>query len=314
MPLISIILPTHNRPKLLEEAIESVIAQNITDWELIIIDDNSNPPVDKQYIQNKFSHKVHVLHHNLSKGGSLSKNTGIEVAKGKYIAFLDDDDLYAPTYLEEAINTLEKYPEISTLFMGVSWFGPKAEWAEKDYDKAMSKVLADANGETLPDNILKFDARLFDALLKRVPMAFQRPVTLKRNLQQIGLFHNTLLWDCDWALRAALNKTCGLHNDGLYLQRTAGQGYSSKPSRRLEHMQSNLEIKKSLYNTAKSSCHRRSIKQAIINVGEAITWEYMNQKKGAQALIAIIKTFRFGFSLSQVKFFFHALLILITKK
>jgi len=306
-PIISIILPTHNRPKLLEEAIESIISQNITDWELIIIDDNSTPAVNNQYIQEKFGEKIQVLNHVTSKGGAEAKNTGIKAARGKYIAFLDDDDLYAPNYLKNAIETLENNPQINTLFMGVSWFGPKSEWAQDDYDKAMNKILDDAKGIEISKELLQFDTSLFTALLKRVPMAFQRPVTQNLNLQQIGFYQDTLLWDCDWALRASLNGSCGLLNEDLYRQRTAGQGYSSKPSRRLDHMLSNLQIKKDLLTHLQVSPYKKSIFQAIIKAGQDLAWEYITQKKGGEAVKTTLSTFYYGFSFLQIKFLLHSI-------
>ena len=308
-PLISIIIPTHNRPDLLEEALQSVIGQSTSNWEIIIVDDASSPPVNEGYIQEKFGQNIKVLHHPLSKGGALAKNTGIEAAQGKYIAFLDDDDLYAPTYLESAITTLESNPTLSTLFMGVSWFGEMADWAEKDYTQAMEKILNDANGEQATDQLLIFGDALFPALLKRVPMAFQRPVTTKEQLKHIGNYNDTLLWDCDFALRASLRGTCGLLGSGLYQQRTAGQGYSSTPTRRLEHMISNVDMKKQLLAGTGLTALNKALKSSIINASQDLAWEYITQKKGLDAFATMLRSFRYGYNRLQFKFLAHAVYI-----
>jgi len=305
-PLISIIIPTHNRPDLLEEALESVVGQSINNWEVIIVDDASSPPVNKGYIQKKYGPKVNVLRHPQSKGGALAKNTGIEAAQGKYIAFLDDDDLYAPTYLESAIAILESKPTVSTLFMGVSWFGEMAEWAENDYAQAMEKILDDAKGEYLTDHLLLFGDALFPALLKRVPMAFQRPVTTKEQLKCIGHYNDTLLWDCDFALRAALAGTCGLLNSGLYQQRTAGQGYSSTPTRRLEHMISNVAMKKQLLTHTELRASNKTLNSSIVAASQDLAWEYITQKKGLNAIDTMARSFRYGCNRLQFKFLLHA--------
>jgi len=306
IPLVSIIIPTHNRPDLLEEAIKSIALQSITDWEAIIVDDNSTPAVDQSSIQKKFGDKFKVIHHQSSKGGALAKNTGIETAKGDYIAFLDDDDLYAPTYLEKAIKTLKENPQLDTLFMGVSWFGENAEWAQNDYNSTMQKTLSDTESTETAENLLQFNGSLFNALLKRIPMAFQRPVTHKQTLEKIGNYQNTLLWDCEWALRASLNGTCGLLTDGLYQQRTAGQGYSSTPNRRLDHMLSNLQMKRDLYTNKRALPHKKLLSQAIIQAGKDLSWEYIIQKKGLKAVHSMLDTFHYGFSLIQIKFLLHA--------
>lgn len=310
-PLISIIIPTHNRPDLLEEALESIANQSINSWEVIIVDDASSPPTDQDYIQKKYSSNVNVLRHTRSKGGALAKNTGIEAAQGKYIAFLDDDDIYAPTYLESAIAILESNRTVSTLFMGVSWFGEKAEWAEDDYGQAMGKILDDAKGEHLTDHLLLFGDALFPALLKRVPMAFQRPVTTKEQLKRIGHYNDTLLWDCDFALRAALTGTCGLLNSGLYQQRTAGQGYSSTPTRRLEHMISNVEMKQQLLTHTELGASHQTLKSSIVDASQDLAWEYITQKKGMNAIATMTRSFRYGCNRLQFKFLLHAAYILL---
>ena len=100
----------------------------------------------------------------------------------------------------------------------------------------MEKTLADAQGVEIMDHLIQFDSHLFSALLKRVSVGFQQPVTTRARFHEVGLYsEDCLLWDYDWPLRAALNRICGFLNIGLYLQRTSGQSYSSIPSRRLEH-------------------------------------------------------------------------------
>ena len=121
-PLVSVIIPTHNRPELLSEALASVVAQTMTDWQVIIVDDGSTPAVNEQQIQAQFGTKFQVLRHAVAQGVSSAKNTGIKAAIGKYLAFLDDDDLFAPTYLASAIEVLEANPQITTLFIGVDLF------------------------------------------------------------------------------------------------------------------------------------------------------------------------------------------------
>lgn len=314
-PLVSVIIPTHNRPELLPEALASVAAQTMTDWQAIIVDDASNPAVNEQDIQARFGSKFQVLRHAVAQGGPVAKNTGINAATGKYLAFLDDDDLFAPNYLASAIEVLEVHPQISTLFMGVNCFGNRSEWTQNDFDKTMEKTLADAQGINKTNGLMQFDAHLFPALLKRVPMPFQRPVTTRAHFHQVGLYQaDCLLWDCDWALRATLNNVCGLFNVGLYLQRTAGQGYSSSPSRRLEHALSGLTIKKQLLADPHAAAYKNQLTEAVMEAGRNIAWEYMTQGKGFKAFTTMLGTLRYGVSALQLKFLLHALYSCVRKK
>jgi len=313
-PLVSVIIPNYNRPELLLEAIASIAAQTMTDWETIIVDDGSNPPVNEQDIQARFGNQFQVLRHAVARGGPVAKNAGINAATGKYLAFLDDDDLFAPTYLASAIEVLEANPEISTLFMGVSCFGSNAEWAQNDYDGALEKTLAEAQGIHKTEHLIQFDERLFIALLKRVPMHFQRPVTTREHFHQVGLYQpDCELLDCDWALRATLNNVCGLLNTGLYLQRTSGQSYYSIPSRLIRHTLLGFDMKKRLLADPHAAAYKSQLTEAVMEAGRNVAWEYMAQGKGFKAFTFLLGTLRYGISTLQVKFLLHALYSCIGK-
>jgi glycosyltransferase involved in cell wall biosynthesis len=250
-----------------------------------------------------------VLHHEHSLGGAAAKNTGLKAAEGDYVAFLDDDDVYAPGYLENAVTTLQNNPQIKTLFMSVEWFGDNSKWAQHYYADAMDKILADAAGTPVDETLLQFEGDLlFKALLKRVPMAFQRPVSTKAHFLEVGLYQDDcLLWDCEWALRAALKGTCGLRNQGLYRQRSAGQGYSSQPRRRLDHLLSNLEIKRQLLNQNTRPDLSNTIKLNYIQAAEDLSWEYISQNQGYLAFKTMLNSFRYGINFLQIKFLAHTL-------
>jgi len=307
--LVTVIIPTHNRPDLLAEAINSVAEQTLNDWEMVIVDDCSVPAVDAQALQDQFGEKVRVLHHTSAQGGAAAKNTGIKAANGEYIAFLDDDDLYAQGYLEQAISVLKENPGIKTLFMSVDWFGPNSKWTQESYSDSMSKILLDLAGTSIAKTLLLFDEdRLFKALLKRIPMAFQRPVATREHIMKVGLYQeDCLLWDCDWALRAALKGPCGLVKEGLYRQRSAGQGYSSQPRRRLDHALSNLEIKRQLIHHNPRPDLVSAINFSYIQSAQDLSWEYITQNQGFLAVKTMLYSFRYGFHFLQTKFFVHTL-------
>jgi len=250
-PIVSVILPTHNRPALLREAAESVSRQTFLDWELVIVDDGSTPPVDLAALGLPTG-KVRLFRHPVPRGGPAAKNTGMAAAKGDIVAFLDDDDMYAPAYLERAVSALEKHPDIEVVFMGVEWFGSDAQGRSEACQSAMDKTLAEAGGTRTGSSLVVFGDGLVAALLNRVPMVFQRPVVRRSAFGKIGGYReNCLLWDCDWATWAALRTKTGLVDEPLYRQRADNQGYSSRRERRLEHLQSGVEIREHLLSEAK---------------------------------------------------------------
>ena len=108
--LVSIITPTFNREKYIEETIQSVISQTTSNWELIIIDDGSSD--NTLEILNRYSKKdkrIHVYQRESKpKGANHCRNIGIEKSNGKYLMFLDSDDLLLPWCLDERIHFATK--------------------------------------------------------------------------------------------------------------------------------------------------------------------------------------------------------------
>jgi len=242
---VSVVIPTHNRPELLQEALSSVLEQTILPAEIIIVDDASDPPVSLPPSRDGVA--LRLLHHEQARGGAAAKSAGAEAARNDLIAFLDDDDLWAPTYLGHATKLLDEHGNIDVLFMGVDWFGMNEKTSRQNYLQAMDKVLAEARGKRLGPGVLAFDQQLVKALLQSVPMAFQRPVVRRAAFQRIGGYlENCLLWDCDWALRAALDGKVALSETPLYRQRVDAQGYSSRSAREREHSLSSIEIRERL--------------------------------------------------------------------
>jgi glycosyltransferase involved in cell wall biosynthesis len=101
--LVSVIIPTYNRPEFTQEAIDSVLGQTFQDLELIVIDDGSEPESRKWNVERRT--RVYYRPH---LGVSAARNFGVSVSQGKYIAFLDSDDLWLPRKLEKQIKFLEE--------------------------------------------------------------------------------------------------------------------------------------------------------------------------------------------------------------
>lgn len=92
-PLISVVMPTHNRASMLKKAIDSVLQQTETDLELIIVDDASTDETSEllnEYV--KTDARINVIKNKVALGGGGARNVGISASKGKWVAFLDDDD------------------------------------------------------------------------------------------------------------------------------------------------------------------------------------------------------------------------------
>jgi glycosyltransferase involved in cell wall biosynthesis len=122
-PEISVILTTFNRAALLEQAVGSVVTQTFPDWELVVVDDGS---ADETFtVVNRYLHEhgnIRYMKHRNRKA-PLSRNAGIQAAFGRYITFLDSDDIYRPEHLESRHQLLESRPDVDLLSGGFTLEG-----------------------------------------------------------------------------------------------------------------------------------------------------------------------------------------------
>jgi len=120
MGKISIIIPTHNRSSLLKRAAESVLNQNYSNLEIIIIDDASTDDT-KEVIQSINDKRIVYIRNSTNKGANFSRNTGLKKSTGEYIAFLDDDDYYSDeTKLKKQVELFHENKNL--VFCGCGYF------------------------------------------------------------------------------------------------------------------------------------------------------------------------------------------------
>ncbi|WP_353083828.1 glycosyltransferase family 2 protein [Flavobacterium sp.] len=110
MSLFSVIIPLYNKENYVEKAINSILSQTYNNFEIIIIDDCSTD-LSYEIAKKNVSEKIRLIKHDENRGLSASRNTGIVNSKAKYITFLDADDVWKPTYLEEIKSLIDTFPE-----------------------------------------------------------------------------------------------------------------------------------------------------------------------------------------------------------
>jgi len=108
-PLVSVIIPTYNRDELLRRAMESVLNQTFDDFELIVVDGAKSD--ETKGLVKSFGDKRLRYVPQKGKGIANARNIGIKKARGEFIAFLDDDDIWKPEKLERQIQGFKELPE-----------------------------------------------------------------------------------------------------------------------------------------------------------------------------------------------------------
>lgn len=167
MALISVIVPTHNVEKYIIEAMDSIINQTFTDFEVICVDDCSTDNTYK--ILSNYAEKdnrIKVIQNEVNLGPGSSRNIALELSSGKYIACIDGDDTMDKTYLEKAFNKLEETN------IDAVWVKANIYWEEEDLTTPISIFpelvnLPEGFLELTPENIYKYPAYSWNKILKR---------------------------------------------------------------------------------------------------------------------------------------------------
>ena len=187
-PLVSVITPVYNREKYLVKCIESILNQTYENFEFIIIDDNSSDltvNIIKDYLLR--DSRIKFLENNKNLGATLTFNRGLDIAKGKYIARMDSDDISFPDRFKKQVDIFESWHDLEVLGTGAVLIDHKEnEIGRKQFPSNFKKI----------SNIIKTGVPVFD------PSVMMRSSTLK----EINGFDNRLAPADDYHLWLTLFK------------------------------------------------------------------------------------------------------------
>ena len=197
-PVVSVIIPTYNRAHLLEKALKSVFAQTYKDYEVIVVDDGSTDGTAD--VVAKFGTEVRYFTQS-NRGVGAARNRGLKEARGRYVAFLDDDDTWLPAKLERQVAVMEGHPTLGFLY-GV------AQVVGED-----GKFLGNKPAQTHPDTL--------EELLRMNFIPVLTVLARREYIQAVGGFDEGLSGYDDyhlWIRLAARYDFCGLE-EGLAIYR-----------------------------------------------------------------------------------------------
>jgi len=200
MPKVTIILTTYDKPRFISETIRSVLEQTFKDWEFIVIGD---PPLDKDaetIIENylKGDSRIKYFKNETRLGFRKCLNQGLRIARGKYIARIDDDDIWEPQKLEKQVNFLEKNPEYILIGSGAIFIDEKG--------REIYRFLP-------PDK----DEDIRRCILSRNPFIHSSVVFLKEIAMKFGGYDDSLSENEDFDLWLKMGTVGKFHNLPEYL-------------------------------------------------------------------------------------------------
>lgn len=189
MDSVSTVIPTFNRDKYIVESLESVMAQTHRNNEIIVVDDGSTDStceILRPYVE---TNKIrYVLQKN--QGVSAARNKGVSVSKGRYVAFLDSDDVWECGHLEQLLRAMKRHPANKIAFSAVEFF---CESGDADAHN-------DAFGRSVKDCLARAFERHGDDISVSTPRLLQTifelgfPFRCQASLVEKSLFHQHDLW------------------------------------------------------------------------------------------------------------------------
>lgn len=114
-PLVSVIMPVYNRVNVIKNAINSILNQNYSDWELIIVDDGSTDGT-RELLKSLTDPRIKIFFNEHNMGVSKSRNNGLKKAKGEYIAYLDSDDLWDSRFISAMVGAFIELPDADFVY------------------------------------------------------------------------------------------------------------------------------------------------------------------------------------------------------
>lgn len=271
--LVSVLISTYNREKLLPKAINSVLNQTYKNWELIIVDDRSTDDT-KKVVENyiKKNKRIGYVRNTHKKGLAGGRNQGLEKAKGDYIAFLDDDDIFYKNHLKDSISLFQKFPKISVVF-GKEKFVHKGK--EVDYMNSWIKIkLAKISKKEEQKDFIIFNGYILNNLIEDGCFLNPSAAMIKKDVVRNTGFFNENLWngnDYEYWIRVSrrnkfgylkkLQTTHVLHGENMSISFKKGT-FTKEKSVILNHIKMFKVIRSNSFLTKKQ---KRSLTKNISN-------------------------------------------------
>lgn len=201
-PLLSVVIPTWNRARLVCEAVESALSQRIGQVEVIVVDDGSNDDTVNMLTRN-FGARIKLLRQPCRQGVSAARNAGARLASGELLGFLDSDDLWLPGKLDAELQVLARFPDAEALVSdSLRFVGEQPD----DYSRfARTGLLAATQGEPRWVSECHW---LWTNSMKAVQMSsmIMRREALAR--MEGTLFAEDLVWCEDWEFQMRVYHSC----------------------------------------------------------------------------------------------------------
>jgi len=220
-PKVSVIIPAYSAAKFIGVALDSVFAQTFPHYEVVVVNDGSPDTAELEEVLKPYEGRIEYITQE-NRGLSGARNTGVRAARGEFVAFLDADDLWVPTYLERQLAEIERHPELDIVYANATIFGDSIDSGKKFMD------LNPSDGPVT-----------FESLITQQCNVMVSVVARRSTLIAAGLFDEQLrsVEDFDLWLRVIKQGgRIGYHRDVLVRYRRHAASLSADPVWMCEHV------------------------------------------------------------------------------
>jgi len=262
-PKVSIVLPTYNRAVFIREAIDSVLKQTYTNWELLVVDDGSTDNTAELLAQIK-DERVQILHTPTRLWATGTRNFGLKNATGELVAFIDSDDLWAASKLQKQVDALRQYPDAGFCLTGGYNF--------RNVDEPTEYFYKQTEGARYDDLFLAF----FKSEVSATTPSF---MFRKQWLDTVGFFNEAKSFaDADFFLRIAKASKGIILYEPLFYRRLHDSNISSRDWEK--GYGEGLELISTYKDSLPVSIRKDALFRLYINAGE----KYLKFKKRKKAM------------------------------
>jgi glycosyltransferase involved in cell wall biosynthesis len=300
---VSVIIPAYNSAPYLQECIESVLNQTFKNLEIIVVDDGSTD--DTPDILNKYSDTITWIRQE-NAGPSAARNRGLEIAKGKYLCFLDADDRYKPIRLEKLVTFLEDHPDLGYAFSDLEQF---------ENDQTVERSLIERWGkdfDRIPHKKIDEKSRIFTTTLTPFLISYRSfihtsTITIRKTvLPEKPWFHVGFHYgeDAEFWARIAYHSRGGYIDEVLSEKRMVKTSLSHDKARSMENVGDLLglrEIQKTYYGSNREI--NAIIDRQTLDYAISYSWwltENGHYKKARTRLLHYFKRYPFSIRLFKV--------------
>ena len=220
---ISVVIPAYCAARYIAQAVDSVMAQTYGPVEIVVVNDASPDSDELEQVLSRFGERVRYLRHAANGGPGAARNTGIMAATGDYLAFLDADDYWEPTFLAEQMAYVQRHPQVALVYCDASWF-------LEDSGQVIGTLMSvmPSHGEATFESLIRQDCTIGTSAV----------VVRRQAVLDAGLFDPAIgNYSEDFDLYLRLTKSgarVGYHRKLLVHHRVHAQSLTAEPVRLLQ--------------------------------------------------------------------------------